>query len=270
MCGALLLTFTFTLCGASSARAQRPSDYQLRLDPVADGATLVLSGTLALSLHVLIVRDTLRPSAPGDVSELPHLDRRRGRSNRAARGPVSGVATGALLAFALADAIAVGVLDRGEPWWTNLLLYVESATMIVALTNLTKLAVRRPRPSAYIALRTDGVAPTDTDSSLSFFSGHAALAASLSATAIYLAWQRGAPRPTRWALILGGAALTLTVAIRRVTEGEHFPTDVIAGTLVGACVGVLVPHLHRGQHRAVRVLPSAGRHHAALVASGVW
>jgi undecaprenyl-diphosphatase len=259
-----------SVCSVSSARAQRPSDYQLRIDPVADSATLVLTATLALSLDVLAGTDTLRPSAPGDVAQLPRLDRRRGRSDRAARGPVSDVAIGALLAFALADAIAVGVLDRGEPWWTNLLLYVESSTVIMALTNLTKLAVRRPRPSAYIALRTDGVAPTDTDSSLSFFSGHTALAASLSATAIYLAWQRGAPRPTRWALALGGAALTLTVAIRRVTEGEHFPTDVMVGALMGACVGVLVPHMHRGQRRPVRVLPSAGRHHAALVASGVW
>ena len=30
--------------------------------------------------------------------------------------------------------------------------------------------------------------------------------------------------------------------------GEHFPTDVIMGSLVGAGIGVLVPHFHRRPH----------------------
>jgi membrane-associated phospholipid phosphatase len=258
------------VCSAGSAHAQRPSEYQLRIDPVADGATLVLSASLALSLSVLFARDTFSPEAPRDIRQLPRIDRRRGRSDRVAQGPVSHLAVLALLGLALGDAIAVHVLDRGEPWWTSLLLYAESATVTIALADLTKIAVRRPRPSAYIALREDGVPPEDTASSLSFLSGHSSLAASLSATAIYLTWQRGAPRPTRWAVLLGSTALTLTVAIRRVREAQHFPTDVIAGALVGACVGVLVPHMHRGQRRAVRVLPTAGRQQAGLVATGAW
>lgn len=35
------------------------------------------------------------------------------------------------------------------------------------------------------------------------------------------------------------------VGYERVCSGEHFPTDVLAGALVGASIGVLVPHLHR-------------------------
>ena len=33
--------------------------------------------------------------------------------------------------------------------------------------------------------------------------------------------------------------------VERVRAGEHFPTDVIAGSMAGSAIGVLVPHLHR-------------------------
>ena len=35
------------------------------------------------------------------------------------------------------------------------------------------------------------------------------------------------------------------ISYERVRAGQHFPTDVIMGALVGAGIGVLVPHLHR-------------------------
>jgi undecaprenyl-diphosphatase len=33
--------------------------------------------------------------------------------------------------------------------------------------------------------------------------------------------------------------------VERVRSGKHFPTDVIAGTIAGAGIGAVVPHLHR-------------------------
>jgi membrane-associated phospholipid phosphatase len=45
--------------------------------------------------------------------------------------------------------------------------------------------------------------------------------------------------------LAGGVVLTTFVGVERVRSGSHFPTDVIAGALVGAGVGVLVVHLHR-------------------------
>ena len=44
---------------------------------------------------------------------------------------------------------------------------------------------------------------------------------------------------------LGGALGTSTAALR-VAAGQHFPTDVIVGSLIGAGTGVTVPLLHRG------------------------
>ena len=43
-------------------------------------------------------------------------------------------------------------------------------------------------------------------------------------------------------------AATALVSYWRVRSGEHFPTDVIMGSVAGAGVGVLVPHFHRRPH----------------------
>jgi membrane-associated phospholipid phosphatase len=69
--------------------------------------------------------------------------------------------------------------------------------------------------------------------------------AALGATATYLAFTR-APRSARpWITLLCAAGLSTFVSIERVRGGAHFPTDVIAGTVAGAGIGVVVPHLHR-------------------------
>ena len=46
---------------------------------------------------------------------------------------------------------------------------------------------------------------------------------------------------------MGGATLTGVVCWGRVHGGKHFPTDVIAGTMAGMGIGLLVPHLHRAE-----------------------
>ena len=88
-----------------------------------------------------------------------------------------------------------------------------------------------------------------TDLQLSFFSGHASTTGAISATATYLAFMRSGPRRARPWITLGvGTLLTAFVSYERVRAGEHFPTDVIMGSLAGAGIGVLVPHFHRRPH----------------------
>jgi undecaprenyl-diphosphatase len=109
-----------------------------------------------------------------------------------------------------------------------------------ALTDMIKIAVRRPRPYDYAQPST-----TNTDAVLSFPSGHASGVASVAATASYLAFVRAPRTPRPWVTLGAGIVLSAAVDYGRVRAGAHFPTDVIAGTLLGASVGVLVPHLHR-------------------------
>ena len=101
-----------------------------------------------------------------------------------------------------------------------------------------------------------------TDLGLSFFSGHAAGVAAIGATATYLAFVRSPYTPRPWITLGVATALTAFVSYERVRAGQHFPTDVIAGSMAGAAIGVLVPHLHRHKQEPppvwVGVSPASG------------
>ena len=119
-----------------------------------------------------------------------------------------------------------------------------------AFTLATKIGVRRPRPIDYVncgdGSTTGGCA--DTDLQLSFFSGHASTTGAISATATYLAFIRNPHSARPWITLGVGTALTAFVSYERVRSGEHFPTDVIMGSMAGAAIGVLVPHFHHRPH----------------------
>jgi undecaprenyl-diphosphatase len=53
-----------------------------------------------------------------------------------------------------------------------------------------------------------------------------------------------------WVTLAASLGVTTFVSYERVRSGNHFPTDVIAGSMAGAAVGVLVPHLHRHAEEA--------------------
>jgi undecaprenyl-diphosphatase len=133
------------------------------------------------------------------------------------------------------------------------IIYAETLSVTWAATNLAKISFRRPRPYAYqeqarreasgSTLAPEGL--SETNNAMSFFSGHASIAASVTAASTYLAFSRSADRLRPWLTLGIGTALTTMVAVGRVEAAEHFPTDVIAGAMAGAGIGVLVPHLHR-------------------------
>jgi undecaprenyl-diphosphatase len=155
------------------------------------------------------------------------------------------------LGFAVLDPVLSAFRDGSDALIVDAFMYAESGSLALTLTDITKIAVRRPRPIDYINCpATSAGASTNagcnaTDLGLSFFSGHASAVAAIGATATYLAFVRspGSPRP--WITLGAATALTAFVSYERVRSGAHFPSDVIAGSMAGAAIGILVPHLHR-------------------------
>lgn len=123
----------------------------------------------------------------------------------------------------------------------RLLLQAEAVAVTGAITSIVKVAAGRPRPYTHGAGRV-----VEPDDHSSFFSGHTATAAAASfaaARALDLTGDLGTG--TRVALYGGAGVITAAVGVLRIAAGRHFPTDVIAGAIVGGGVAFLVPELHR-------------------------
>jgi undecaprenyl-diphosphatase len=119
--------------------------------------------------------------------------------------------------------LALVVVGGGhrEAW----LICAAIAPVAIALNYLVKLIVKRPRPVL------EGLPPLGgAPSSLSFPSAHAT-----SGFAVATAMTRVEP--------LGALAfvLALALALGRPYLGMHYPSDVVAGALLGILLGLLVP-----------------------------
>jgi membrane-associated phospholipid phosphatase len=239
--------------------AEPPCDdaVQFRADPTGDGALLAASLGFAGLSEAIISTGEIRPQqidATFDTGRLLPID--RAAITQTIDTSADAFSNGGLysaLGFALFDSIASGFRSGRQAALVDATMYSEAIAFSWGLTNLAKIGFRRPRPIAYIerdrAIQ-GGQDPAtynnrSTDSTLSFYSGHTALTASVSAAATYLAFARSPHTMRPWGTLAGGVVLTSFVAVERVRGGAHFPTDVIAGALAGAGIGMLVVHLHR-------------------------
>jgi len=236
------------------AEAARPGRITFDIDPFVDSALIGVSLGFAGTLELINSTGEIRPqqiSSNFDRSKLISIDRPAARRTPDPNASsYSTLGLGAAVAFALIDPVLSGYREHSvQTGIADAFLYVEAISFTLATTNIVKMAVRRPRPIAYIdAEKNKGdpnYANNSTDSALSFFSGHAATTATISATATYLAFVRSPHTARPWLTLGVGTALTTFVSIERVRAGRHFPTDVIAGAIAGASIGVLVPHIHR-------------------------
>jgi membrane-associated phospholipid phosphatase len=253
---------------------EEPPEGRVRFvaEPISDGAILSLSfGTAALSEAILGTGEIV-PQQPQSTSKLLSIDRGAiTESPEPAWSTVSNVGLFGAMAFAAVDPILSGFRSGPDAAVADAFIYGETIAITWSVTNLAKIAFRRPRPSAYQEQQRlydqygqeNAPAISDTNSALSFFSGHASLTASVAATATYLAFARSPRSPRPWITLGVGAAVTTLTSIGRVRAGKHFPTDVIAGSMAGIGIGILVPHLHRSDDAKQRPVwvgfaPAAG------------
>jgi membrane-associated phospholipid phosphatase len=221
------------------------------VDPIADTGIIVLASGFALVLELINSTGEIRPQqiAPDfKPQNLIGIDRASITAKpSASAGSLSNLGLGAAVAFALVDPFVSGLREHSvQTGLVDAMLYAESASLTLGFTDMVKLAVRRPRPGAYIDAHGDpDYQNPNTDSALSFFSGHASMTATIGATATYLAFTRSPHTARPWITFAIATAATAFVSVERVQAGKHFPTDVLAGAVAGAGIGVIVPHLHR-------------------------
>jgi undecaprenyl-diphosphatase len=122
-----------------------------------------------------------------------------------------------------------------------------SAFGAMALSSVVKLIVDRSRPPVHHLEAVSGA---------SFPSGHAT-----QSTAFYLvllmALLTGKPPRVRAAAAIATAVLTIAIAISRVYLGVHYPTDVVAGMLIGGTWSAITHRVLRASTEPASRLPLA-------------
>jgi undecaprenyl-diphosphatase len=150
-------------------------------DPVADGALLSFATGTAVLSEAILGTGEITPQQPQDPSRLLGIDRPViDITPEPAWRTVSSVGLFSAVAFAAIDPIATGFRNDAEAAIVDAVIYSETITITWSMTNLAKIAFRRPRPTAYReqqrrqAITAPDTPPdiTQTDSALSFYSGH--------------------------------------------------------------------------------------------------
>ncbi len=230
------------LCGAPQLAAGQqipalPLRYQIGWQDAA-----VTGGALALTATATLLREQLPHAtcAPCDPDDLWPIDRRYVGEPQAGPGTASdatvflaAVGGGALLMSTHAG-------DPSDAKWEDLAVYAQALSVSAALTAWSKVLFQRPRPPRYTV---NATAYLDADYGLSFPSGHTATAFTAAAAYTSMLHRRKqvGKHKLEVALMFGVAAAT---GVLRVAARKHFPTDVVAGAVLGTAVGWIIPQVH--------------------------
>jgi membrane-associated phospholipid phosphatase len=155
----------------------------------------------------------------------------------------------ALLATPIAaeasSAFAAGRGGGSHDLGTDTLVVAETGVLAADLNQLVKFLALRERPDAHaVALVDPKARRASVDDDLSFCSGHTTETVALAVAAGTVSSLHGYRfAPLVWSTSLPLAAVT---GYLRIAADRHYLTDVLAGAVLGAAVGFLVPYaIHR-------------------------
>lgn len=125
-------------------------------------------------------------------------------------------------------------------------LYGEVFLLNASITGLIKYTARRSRPFVYNP-DVDLYKKQKRTARTAFLSGHTSMTAAncfFTAKVFSDYYPDSSWKPFVWT---GAALVPALTGYLRIKAGKHYPTDTIAGYVLGAMVGVLVPQLHKNR-----------------------
>ncbi|WP_243751664.1 phosphatase PAP2 family protein [Niastella caeni] len=121
-----------------------------------------------------------------------------------------------------ATVTVVGLIDNNKMTLKKGLYLAESAAAATFITYGMKYSFKRSRPY----MKINGLSAAGTGNSPSFPSGHTSVAFA-SATSLYLAYPK-------WYVAVPAFTYAAAVGYSRMYLGVHYPSDVLAGAVIGA------------------------------------
>ncbi len=239
-------SFSLTIFFAFSLHAQEEITYQVnkKMD-----IPLIIGSQSILLTGFLLKNTTL----PVTVNEIEFLDPSNiNRFDRPATRQF--FERDAMLSdyFLLGSAFAPFIPLASKKGWNEkfaiLTMYFQVASITTGVVSISKRLSRRYRPYTYnpeVPLSFK----TTQDASQSFFSGHVSNTAAFS---FFTASMISSYTNCNWLKYPVWTMAVLTpaaVGYFRFSSGKHFPTDIITGYLVGGSIGLIIPYLHKYQHK---------------------
>lgn len=233
----LWILFEATFSDCLSAQSSSPYYLSVKRDVwyVSAGAGTVLAGEyLRSQVPDLTILDL-------EVEKINRFDRVATRMSSGTAADWSNITL--YSSIGLSGALLLGQQSRND-FVTVAVLFLETMAINGGLTNVSKAAFLRPRPYVFDQ-NWDPERILSSGDRAAFVSGHTSGSA---AGAFFFArvfsdyYPESKLKPYVWVVAAGMPALT---GYLRVRAGRHYPTDVMAGYLVGAGVGYLVPTLHK-------------------------
>jgi membrane-associated phospholipid phosphatase len=231
--------------------------YELRHDWWVDGSVTGVAG-LAYLLSEGPFKDRLAPATCRWCDRLADgTDALNGFDawGRGVRWSTEGIPTARRLSD-VTGIVAAPLLMLGLDAWVahrngalaevpvDYLIIIESAAVAAVFTQVVKFLVARQRPYAH-ALSPGELDPLDTDSNVSFFSGHTQLAFTLAVATGTVAELRG--YEGRWLIWAVGLPLAALTGYLRMGADKHYLSDVLTGAAVGSALGFLIPTVFHGR-----------------------
>jgi membrane-associated phospholipid phosphatase len=248
---ALLTSGLCLLFSPQSVRAQSPYS----LDSTREWA--LLSTGVVMGLGGLFTSTHVEPLTLDEINSLDVND--INSFDRGSMRPLRDDHAGDAMAFAsyLVPLTFLTRDDTRSDFKTLGTMWVEATLLNLGINGIVKAAVTRTRPFVY-----DPNAPmdkkTDRRARQSFYSGHT----TSTATNCFFAarvFSDYLTDDTAEVLLWTGAALYPALSgFLRVDSGHHFTTDAIAGYVIGASIGLLVPALHRHRDDRLSLQPTSG------------
>lgn len=237
----LLLALCIQLSIFSNAQAPFTSPYKLSLAvdiPLGTNAIGLLGTSYLLgTTHSLPSQESILKL---DRNSINKFDRGATYQNSKTCGYISDATMYAAIALPLLHLINP---NSRKDFGKIAVMTAEVFALNIAVTNLFKETIHRPRPLVYNP-DVPMAKKLKKDNFKSFFSGHTSTVSSMSFffAATYATYNPNSKlKPVVWSLC---AALPILTGVLRYKAGKHYWTDVITGYLVGAAIGVAVPYLH--------------------------
>jgi membrane-associated phospholipid phosphatase len=252
MIGAVLLTVT-----RPCAAEQTQEGFPYQLDSWLEGA--LVTGGVGVVAVGRSVRQGQDPLSAGEVALLDRAD--VNSFDRSATSQWSTEAAGAshvLVATLLAAPVGLAIATPGSrESWVVSAMYGEVFLVGNGLVELLKGMTNRTRPFVYNG---DPDIPNearfDVKARRAFPSGHTSNAF---ASAVFFSSVYSKLHPEssagRW-IWAGSLTLAAATGLARYQGGKHYPTDIVAGAVLGSLVGWGVPRLHEIDGLRLTVGPS--------------